>query len=714
MQKLIKIYNQIIPHLSRQEIESLREDPNYILERPENIRVRTLRNANLQMIRKHIKFIDTVPYLDSLQIVPREDQSNILRTIYKDALTMAAGRDSLYYRVIEKYVGISKRDVVDFLRTQVSYNLHIPRKKRSRPQKYTVSTAPMKYWQIDITYLNELQSKNKNIPYLLTCIDVFSKYAWAVALKNKTRAAVFDALKKIFTECGEVPGTIQTDRGTEFKGMLSAALPISFYYFSIKQDDGSESKLHHHVVSSAYTSRSQGCVERFNATFKSLIYHYLTEHKTKKWYDHLSDFLQNYNRRRHAITKFNPWDVHMNRDNEEMMKQVKANLEKHHSRRISNLNTQYDFKVGDFVRILRKKTTTKKDKDHYGKVRVYKGYQRQWSISVYQITKIYHFENIAFANQYQVKRYTSVKVIKNSKIELKPKKKRVFASQMLNVNTEKGNHKVVFDNQVSKYKVAKRVTMDNQNGYLEDDSFMSIIYAFNDFLSKLPKAEFLKQLRSTPFYLHIVDLDNLQAILSVVPFHSVFVVNIKNEHFVCLIWEPKENKCLVLNSLRASYSEDIQKYIPGIEISEKNFAHQDQNDPYQRNSCLIYALYYAVFEVLNWPYEGRPNNEMLRAVRIRLPASFVEDFEDIDFEIDDFLIRNIGEIKKDDPVPYEVDAMRTEKTDEPVQIKEEPVEEKEEPRKPLIIRIPVSALPAEPRRSKRQKKTTRTQDFIYD
>jgi len=50
--------------------------------------------------------------------------------------------------------------------------------------------------------------------YLLTCIDVFSKRAWAIPIKTKTARSVADAFEKILNEgsCNMV----QSDQGIEF------------------------------------------------------------------------------------------------------------------------------------------------------------------------------------------------------------------------------------------------------------------------------------------------------------------------------------------------------------------------------------------------------------------------------------------------------------------------------------------------------------------
>ena len=55
---------------------------------------------------------------------------------------------------------------------------------------------------------------NKGIKYLLTVIDIFSKYGWLMPLKNKKGLEVTSALEKIFKE--RKPEKLWVDRGKEF------------------------------------------------------------------------------------------------------------------------------------------------------------------------------------------------------------------------------------------------------------------------------------------------------------------------------------------------------------------------------------------------------------------------------------------------------------------------------------------------------------------
>ena len=62
--------------------------------------------------------------------------------------------------------------------------------------------------------MRNLSKYNDNYNYILTCIDVLSKYAWAVPVKRKKGDHVIEAFKTIFEE--GVPKMLKTDHESEF------------------------------------------------------------------------------------------------------------------------------------------------------------------------------------------------------------------------------------------------------------------------------------------------------------------------------------------------------------------------------------------------------------------------------------------------------------------------------------------------------------------
>ena len=61
-----------------------------------------------------------------------------------------------------------------------------------------------------------LNKHNKAIKYLRCVIDIFSKYAWVVPLKDKKGVTITNAFQQIFDKSGFKPNKIWVDQGGEF------------------------------------------------------------------------------------------------------------------------------------------------------------------------------------------------------------------------------------------------------------------------------------------------------------------------------------------------------------------------------------------------------------------------------------------------------------------------------------------------------------------
>ena len=67
----------------------------------------------------------------------------------------------------------------------------------------------------DLVEVQFLANYNRGMRYLLTVIDVLSKYAWVQPLKDKTGVSIVEALDDIVKE-GRQPTRLQTEKGKEF------------------------------------------------------------------------------------------------------------------------------------------------------------------------------------------------------------------------------------------------------------------------------------------------------------------------------------------------------------------------------------------------------------------------------------------------------------------------------------------------------------------
>jgi len=100
---------------------------------------------------------------------------------------------STYYKFKPK--GYTKKEVREGLQTQDAYTLNKPTRQRF-PRRQVVVYGTDHQWQADLVDLGKLASYNKGFKYLLTCIDVLSRYAWVVPLKDKTLKEAFQVISK--------------------------------------------------------------------------------------------------------------------------------------------------------------------------------------------------------------------------------------------------------------------------------------------------------------------------------------------------------------------------------------------------------------------------------------------------------------------------------------------------------------------------------------
>ena len=55
-------------------------------------------------------------------------------------------------------------------------------------------------WSFDLADMESLSNYNTEIKYLLCAIDLYSKYAWVVPLKDKRGISIINAFQKIITK----------------------------------------------------------------------------------------------------------------------------------------------------------------------------------------------------------------------------------------------------------------------------------------------------------------------------------------------------------------------------------------------------------------------------------------------------------------------------------------------------------------------------------
>ena len=122
------------------------------------------------------------------------------------------GLASMVYKIFDKKS--SGSSIASETNYQLADELHKPIIKKFKKRK-VYSSFRDNIWGIDLADMQSLSKYKKGIKYLFCAIDVFSKYAWVVPLKDKKGVSIVNAFQKI-TSKGRKPNKIWADQGSGF------------------------------------------------------------------------------------------------------------------------------------------------------------------------------------------------------------------------------------------------------------------------------------------------------------------------------------------------------------------------------------------------------------------------------------------------------------------------------------------------------------------
>ena len=98
---------------------------------------------------------------------------------------------------------------------QLANELHKPIIKTFNKRKVYPSFKD-NIWGVDLADMQLLSKFNNGFRVLLFVIDIFSKYAWVISLKDKKGISIVNAFQIIFKKSNRKPNKIWVDKGSEF------------------------------------------------------------------------------------------------------------------------------------------------------------------------------------------------------------------------------------------------------------------------------------------------------------------------------------------------------------------------------------------------------------------------------------------------------------------------------------------------------------------
>ena len=278
-----------------------------------------------------------------------DKQDKLLKELYFNIKNphSYSGLSSLLREVKKRKLKIKDDKVREWLLQQEEYTLHRPIRKKFKRNKVIV-TGIDDTWQADLVDITKLANQNNGIKFLLTCIDVFSKFAWVLPLKNKSGKSITEAFKEILET--RQPTKIQTDKGKEF-------LNSEFLnYLKSKK-----------IKLYTLDSELKACiVERFNRTLKEKMWRYFTHVGNKKYSEILPDLVDSYNNSYHRTIGMKPTAVNKKNETKIWDRMYGFNDE----------DIDIKFQIGEKVRISKNKKIFEK------------GYTPNWTREIFIVNKI--------------------------------------------------------------------------------------------------------------------------------------------------------------------------------------------------------------------------------------------------------------------------------------------------------------------------------------
>jgi hypothetical protein len=216
-----------------------------------------------------------------------------------------------------------------------------------------VAPHPKYEYQVDLFEITDNQFADQAYKYGLSCIDIFTKFATVIPMKTKSQTEILESFKKVLEQMGK-PKILYTDD--------EAGMAKNFNKYLDEQNIV-------HIVTKTHAH----FVERFHRTFRGMLHKRLAylltydpdklnkikknskgrEVTTYRWDVLVPSILKAYNNTKHSATNHKPSEA----GRDDVQADVKASMEL----KARSSRKYPEIKVGDLVRVIRKKKLGEKE-----------------------------------------------------------------------------------------------------------------------------------------------------------------------------------------------------------------------------------------------------------------------------------------------------------------------------------------------------------------
>ena len=218
----------------------------------------------------------------------------LIRATFEDPATGLMSATKLHKNLRRIYPKITLKRVKDVLARQESVQIN---SEKRRPG-YSNIAAPdiASSLQCDLLDLSKYKGVNRGYSWILMVVDIYSRYAWLIPLKNKKTPTVLKAFEQLFASDKKLPPkNITSDNGSEFINKQIQALFSKRGVKHWRAEPGD-----HHIL---------GIIDRFSRTVRTMLRKWWAMQNTKQWIDVIDAIQDNYNDSVHRTIDARPADV---------------------------------------------------------------------------------------------------------------------------------------------------------------------------------------------------------------------------------------------------------------------------------------------------------------------------------------------------------------------------------------------------------------------
>ena len=230
-------------------------------------------------------------------LVPKGRRMKVLEVAHTDLMSGHFGRKKTFARLSGRFLWPRMWvEVKEFVRS-CSGCQRASRKDQARAPLQPLQVESEPFSKVAYDLVGPLPKSSSGYRYILTMMDLFSKFPAAVPLKKVDNTSVLEGMLEVFASYG-LPKVLLTDQGSVFTSRLTKTMSQQFGISKIQ--------------TTPYHPESNGALERFHASLKGMLKRCGSD--LKNWDKSLKYLLFAYRSTPHCTTGYAPFTLLFGRE----------------------------------------------------------------------------------------------------------------------------------------------------------------------------------------------------------------------------------------------------------------------------------------------------------------------------------------------------------------------------------------------------------------